>query len=225
MPNLIEALRAEMQPHARVHVSYGDLTGLTGVDPHAYLLLARYFDSVREESARLIRAQAIVFGSGLAAAVAAGFFTVYKPPFPYKAFSISAVAIAWLGIEPAKLSAWEALRAQLAVVSNELAALRAWLEQRLANADVDSAARALGLSVRTLQRRLRDAKTSFQKELDVARLDRARTRLEAEDEKLATIGRELGFVTHQHFTDWFRKVTGESPSDYRARHGRRDRGA
>lgn len=214
---LVAALRAEMQPHASPHASYADVRGLTGVDPDSYAALAHYFESVRGQSATRITAQAVVYGAGLAASVAVGFWEVYAPAFPYRAFVDPHAATAWLGLPPDSLASWEALRDAVARVPEELSALRSWLTANFKQPSLLTGARALGVSDRTLQRRLREAGTSFQKELDVVRSVEARARLEGRDDKLAQIAEELGFATHQAFTDWFRKQEGESPSEYRDR--------
>jgi hypothetical protein len=53
----------------------------------------------------------------------------------------------------------------VAEVPDELRALRAWLDGSLATATLAAAASALATTPRTLQRRLGEAATSFQREL------------------------------------------------------------
>lgn len=213
---LVEALYAEMLPHASPHVSYGDLSGLEVIDPEAFAVVASYLVSVHQISSTKITAQTVVYGTGLAASVAAGFFTTYGATFPYRAFADAAEAATWLGVPADALASWQSLRREVAACSAELAELRTWLSTHWRDATLDAAATALGVSERTLQRRLRDARTSFRKELDEARLARARTLLLTRDDKLASVADELGFASHQHFSDWFRKLEGLSPSEYRA---------
>ncbi len=141
---LVEALLAEMTPHASPHVSYGDLSGLVAIDPEAFATVASYLMSVREISATKITAQTVVYGTGLAATVAAGFFTTYGGKFPYRAFADAGEAAAWLGVAPEVLAAWRALRAAVAAACVELAELRRWLSTNAHDATLEDAAAALG---------------------------------------------------------------------------------
>lgn len=213
---LVEAMEAEMVPRAAPHVSYADLSGLVAIDPDAFSIVALYLGTVHERSATQITTQAVVYGSGLAATVAAGFFTTYGGAFPYRAFPDAAAAAAWAGVPSEVIASLSTLRDQVAAACAELAELRRWLAENAHVATLEDAASALRVSERTLQRRLQGARTSFRKELDDVRLARARTLLLARDEKLATLADELGFASHQHFSDWFKKLEGLSPSEYRS---------
>jgi AraC-like DNA-binding protein len=95
--------------------------------------------------------------------------------------------------------------------------LRTWLERAPKRPTVARAAEGLSVSCRTLQRRLVDHGTTFRREVAEARLSIARARLAHGEEKLASLAVDLGFASHQHFADWFKKHTGESPSEYRGR--------
>jgi AraC-like DNA-binding protein len=77
-------------------------------------------------------------------------------------------------------------------------------------------AKTLGLSQRTLQRRLTLDGTSVQRELLEHRLRRAQRALEG-DEPVTAIAFEAGFATPQHFSTAFKKFTGLSPTEWRAR--------
>lgn len=51
--------------------------------------------------------------------------------------------------------------------------------------------------------------------LERRRLDVARERIVADDDTLKEIAFALGFRHASHFTAWFRRQTGVSPSEYR----------
>lgn len=80
-------------------------------------------------------------------------------------------------------------------------------------------ARALGVSTRTLQRRLGERGTRFAALLDDARRERALAELERPDASIAEVAFVVGFADLSAFARAFRRWTGTSP----ARH-RRDRG-
>ncbi|MCK0536757.1 AraC family transcriptional regulator [Alcanivorax quisquiliarum] len=86
----------------------------------------------------------------------------------------------------------------------------------------DSIAAQLGLSGRTLHRRLASEGSSYQALLDDARLERARTLLTTTDTTHADIAVALGFGSAQSFTRWFRRRTGATPSNHRSAEGRPD---
>jgi AraC-like DNA-binding protein len=93
--------------------------------------------------------------------------------------------------------------------------LRAVLEAQLDGIGVKEAARALGLSDRTLQRRLREAGTSFQDELNGARIRAAQRLLLDSDMPITQIALEVGCASPQHFSTLFRRLAGASPSAWR----------
>ena len=74
------------------------------------------------------------------------------------------------------------------------------------------------MASRSLQRHLRTAGTSFREEIERARLDMARRLLEETTLKLETIGHRIGFRSAAHFTVFFGKRTGMTPSAYRRQH-------
>lgn len=112
------------------------------------------------------------------------------------------------------------VRAFLSVLPTEeglLSRLRAWVAQRLQEEpSLSDAARELGLGPRTLQRRLRDFGTSFQSELDSLRRQIGKQRVLVTP-SVGELAASLGFRDASAFTRAFRRWTGESPRDFRAR--------
>jgi AraC-like DNA-binding protein len=94
--------------------------------------------------------------------------------------------------------------------------LRALLAGELHDKPFATLARMLGVSGRTLRRRLRDAGTCFHAELKLARLRAARHQLVFTDIKIIALALELGFRSPQHFSTMFRRETGLAPSAWRA---------
>lgn len=95
--------------------------------------------------------------------------------------------------------------------------LRAHVEAASAATNLEEAARALALSTRTLQRALARRGTSFRTEQARGRLRAAEAMLLGGNEKIAAIARTVGCASVAHFTQLFRKSTGERPSEFRAR--------
>jgi AraC-like DNA-binding protein len=83
--------------------------------------------------------------------------------------------------------------------------------------DKTIAAEIIGVSPRTLQRRLEEERTSFHEVLEQLRLEKAKAMLEEPDLKLIEIAFELGYENPPSFTRAFRRWTGVTPSEYRCR--------
>lgn len=83
---------------------------------------------------------------------------------------------------------------------------------------VEEAARAGGLSPRTLERRFAsEAKTSWRKFVHSARMLRALELLAVPGTRVTDVAVELGFASFGAFSTAFQKFTGETPSAYRKR--------
>jgi AraC-like DNA-binding protein len=95
--------------------------------------------------------------------------------------------------------------------------LRRELAKDLANAAIVTTARALGLSVRSLQRRLEDEGLSFRDLLEEVRFERAAQLLTDTDDKIAAVAREAGFESESAFAAFFRRRSGLAPTEGRAR--------
>jgi AraC-like DNA-binding protein len=83
--------------------------------------------------------------------------------------------------------------------------------------DIHRTAEFLGVSVRTLQRRLAEAGITHESLVSRARLETAAAVLEETDTKILDIALDLGYSDHAHFTRAFRRWTGCSPQAYRRR--------
>jgi AraC-like DNA-binding protein len=77
------------------------------------------------------------------------------------------------------------------------------------------AAEALGLSVRTLQRRLAQEGLGFEQLLQADRLGKATVLLETTRATVLEIALELGYSDHAHFTRAFHRWRGIAPLAYR----------
>ena len=82
----------------------------------------------------------------------------------------------------------------------------------------ESIAHALNMSLRTLQRKLRDEGTTYKELLDSTRRDLATRYIERSTVSVSEITYLLGFSEPSNFSRAFRRWTGQSPSAYRASH-------
>jgi len=139
-------------------------------------------------------------------------------PIAIRAFESAEEALLWLSPKTAarELLAELSERAREAArAAPVLGVLRASLDGAKGRLALGAAARALGQSARSLQRKLRDEGTSFQAESAAAKVRAAKELLLHSDHKLAAIALEIG-CSPQSFSALFRRATGKSPSRWKA---------
>ncbi len=90
------------------------------------------------------------------------------------------------------------------------------LQIRGGSVSIDSTARAMDTSIRTLQRKLNCEGIDFRSLTNAARAERARELLRFTDVSVTNIAAELGYSTPANFARAFRNATGLSPSALRA---------
>jgi AraC-like DNA-binding protein len=210
--------RAPVQPGADAR--FDVVTDGRRIDRLSKLAFERYAKAavrrIREQQRRLLNRHAIIAPEGLIGTVMAGFFPLHELGDNYRLFHDAAVAFDWLG-RGGILAEVESLITEHLGEKREVLALRRWLAGHLDAPSVEVAARALALSARSLQRQLSQAGTSFRRELDRARVERASLRLLESDDQLEAIARHVGCSSLSAFSRVFRRATGESPRAYRAR--------
>jgi AraC-like DNA-binding protein len=81
--------------------------------------------------------------------------------------------------------------------------------------DIHRTAEAVGLSARTLQRRLAKAGESYHHSIESVRLDTSIRLLRDSDTRLIDIAAELGYADQANFTRAFRRWTGMGPRAFR----------
>ena len=211
------SLVIELGPPAEPHVSIVDASRIEGGDPTAFRMADGYIKRNRASLAQQVEKLALIRPAGLDGALVAGAYDVLTRPYPVSVFADAREAIAWLGIElaPALL---EQMHAEASSTPQEVGALRALLDRHLDGLPIASAAKQLGMSERTLQRKLADAGTTFKDEVADARVRAAKRMLVESDAPLTTIAFDVGCGSLQNFSALFRRRTGESPSAYRAKH-------
>jgi AraC-like DNA-binding protein len=218
------SLVLELAPPAVPHVSIVDCSRLAAGDPAAFKAADRYMRANRAMLERWVERLALIRPAGMGGALVAGAFEVLPRPYAVGVVEDAAAAVAWLAGEghadlgvgdvPAMLAD---IYAEASSTPHVVGALRAFLDMHLVDIELPAAAKALGTSERTLQRKLAEASTSFTDELADARIRAARRMLLDTEMSLTSIALEVGCASLQHFGALFRRKTGESPSAFRAR--------
>lgn len=90
-----------------------------------------------------------------------------------------------------------------------------WAQVLSGEGSIDSTARALDTSVRSLQRALSHDGTDFRELVNVVRVQRAKELLEGTQASITEISNELGYSAPANFARAFRKATGAAPQDFR----------
>jgi len=90
-----------------------------------------------------------------------------------------------------------------------------WAQVLSGEVRIDSTARALGSSVRSLQRELNRDGLEFRDMVSAIRVQRAKELLAGTRASVTEISTELGYSTPANFARAFRKATGLPPTEYR----------
>ncbi|MBX3190935.1 MAG: helix-turn-helix domain-containing protein [Labilithrix sp.] len=213
----------EVELGAAPHVSLVDARRAEGADPRGFGVLERYVRAHHEALGRAVTKLAIVRPDGIVGAITSGFFGVTPPPYPVSIFEDRARAIDWLGVADAERVLAELAREEERASGSPplLRDLRARLDARLDTATLARAAKALGVSERSLQRKLGEIGTTFQLEVNRARVRAAKRMLAETDAKLTQVAHDVGCASLASFSALFRRATGEAPSAWRESRRRR----
>lgn len=215
---LVEVLDVELPP-AAPHVSLVDASRLEATDPSAFTVLVRYMQEHEARFGQSVQRQALVRPEGVVGAIVGGFYSLLTGAYANRAFKEAPDALTWLGVPEATaaplLGRLGELVAEATGQSPLLRELHQVLRGRLVEANLGDVSRVMGMSERTLQRRLKEAGTSFQAELNAVQVRTAQALLRETDMKLTAVAVEVGCASLQHFSSLFRKRVGESPSTWR----------
>lgn len=213
----IDTLYASRAPR---YWSLVDLRALESVDEAGFEVLRQYVAKKRRRMGERLIRQAVLKRAGLVGAMVAGFYVQLEPQHPVRIFEALGPAVRWLDAPPslALHTLVSALKQPPRAMGELLPRLRQWLQEHRHRPNVEEAARRLGTSGRTLQRRLRERQTTFKDEVRRARVSFAEEMLRTTDWKLAAVALEAGFDSSQRLATSFRRHLGVTPSAFRARH-------
>lgn len=218
LTSLFELVDRTLQ-RAGEHVSLLDMRGLEHVDLAGFGLIGRYMSKHRSTLARRVIRHAVIRANGLLGAVVSGSYEIFAAPYPVSLFTELDQALDWLDppVDAAARERVVRLCEGAIGIPSLLTQLHSVLATDLDNAELPRAAATMGISARTLQRRLQELGTSFRAELDVTRIQEAQRRMLHSPAPLTEIAIDLGFSSLQNFSRQFRRVVGETPSAWRQR--------
>jgi len=222
LPELRALAPVVLAMHARARERYRavvDLRRISFIAEGVFEATAKYATRNQAKIKAAVERVALLRGDGLLGAVARGYFDVVPRPYPVGVFSDANEALAWLDCDRDR-STFDEIEAIVgrARAAGSLRELRDFLGAKRERTSLEAAARHLGLTPRTLQRRLREEGSSFQNELVAARLRAAQRLMLESDAPLTEIAFNAGFASPAHLSTQFRKALGEAPSAWRARH-------
>jgi AraC-like DNA-binding protein len=183
------------------------------VDVSGFVERARVATVARGRVARLV----VVLPAGLSGIVIGGAVALIAAPCRPMFASEIGPALASVGHE--HLAAYDAVD-QIAIDARGprliAARVRNELERNLVDVTVEACAAALHTSERTMQRRLREAGTSFGEQLRRARVGAAWELLRFSDLKIDAIAARVGLGTASRMSAVFRAEMGVTPTQFRA---------
>ncbi len=220
---MVAAVAAEEPGRSPVHKSIIDARRLTGVDPVAFHEFSRLMGVRGNELGPRVTHHAIVRPPGIVGATVSGFYYVTPTNFPnrIKVFDSMDEALRWMGFESGAaarvVATVDAMVEAIRAIPAALQSVRKLIGELHGKLTLREAARAAGVSARTLQSQLLAAGTSLRAETNTARVQWAQRLLDDTDHKITSIAFEVGCSSLQHFSTLFSKATGISPSAWRSR--------
>lgn len=204
---------AEREPH----FSLVDVRALTGVDYEAFDVFFRGIRARQPRFATSILKQGVLRPEGPVGAIVLGFYGLMTVRYPVKHFTALEDAIDWFDIDdrPRILSELGSMMTSVQGVPEIVARLRATMATIAVSASPTDLARELGMSRRTLQRRLESIGTSLRDEMHAYRIERTKVLLTDSNSSLISIAETVGFESVRTLNDVFRKHTGTTPREYR----------
>jgi AraC-like DNA-binding protein len=217
MARVTRAIEIAVAPDGEQRASLVDARRVESVIPATFDVLAHYVQSRLETLKRRVRAQALLRPAGFVGAAVAGFYEVLGQPYPTKVFTNPDQALVWLGAVEHRDVVLE-LDGCLDDGCDRgiLCSLRAHLNHNPGKACLGEAAAALGLSARSLQRKLRESSSSFQTELNLAQIRIAKRLMLDTDYEIKRVALEVGCSSASAFNVLFRRLERQAPSAWRS---------
>lgn len=195
------------------------LRHVAGVTMDSMATYLRYFRNDTRYLRSVVK-EAVVRPDGVVGVLAEGFYPAVPRRYPGKVFRSLGLAVEWLGFDESVLCDW--LDEVVTLEQRESAGtdpilheLEAALLAEGASASVGDIARSLGTSVRTLQRRVRRAGSTFETTRTHVYLEEAKRRLLLGDSDIKRIALDLGYASPARLTDAFQREYGVPPTRWR----------
>ncbi|MFZ5439751.1 MAG: helix-turn-helix domain-containing protein [Myxococcota bacterium] len=196
-----------------------DARGVAGIDALGFRRLLSYLMRT-QHSLRGVGSVTMVHGGGLVGVVTAGLLSVVRPPYPFFAVGVEQLREGFARVGVADLyEPTEDLYRRVGEAPEIVSTVQAVLHQH-PQATTEELADHLGLSARTLQRRLDAAGTSLREVRQQHLLRQAEELLAATTLDLDAIAAQLGLSSASHLVQHFRRVHAMTPGEWRARNRR-----
>lgn len=213
--DLTRLWRTDAERNRAPHTVLADLSTITSLSAGAFDALARYIVDEAERLSKIVTRAALAHPRGIVGAAVGGFFAVHSAPFATTTHLSRLEALQELGpFAQERAAAVAELVERLSVSTNEVEALDAYLRVNPTVTSLPEVARAIGVSPRTLQRRMAEAGTTFFDRLQSARIGQACEMLHDRGRTVTEVALSLGFKTTQHFSATFRARRGLSPTRF-----------
>jgi len=212
---VLDTIQSAPQPRTRPQAWLVDLSRLEVLDLRLFDELLQRVMAFLSASRGEITRQAVVGPDGMAGVVIAELFVKAAGAIPVCRFADAREALRWMGVaDHGLLAQLDQLRTGRDDASWLATRFRPCLDRARVGAMKD-VARQMGISPRTLQRRLLKLGTSFQNEVVQARVRRAMALMTTTNGPLKSIAFEAGYASPQHFSAAFRQHVGMSPGRWR----------
>lgn len=212
---MIPFLEVGAQSRFMGHASFVDGRAIESVDLLAFKKLLGYLIARRHAWGPNIRRQAMLHSGGVVGVTVAGAMQVVRPPYSFHCFeaAVAQEAFDWCGVEDLFLPV-EAVCRTLVSTPRVVRLVQSLFRTNglLSKAEI---ARKLGLSVRTLQRRLDDAGTSLRTERNRYLTLQIDELLAGTELDLDAIASRVGLASAAHLVRHFRKAHGMTPGAWR----------
>lgn len=210
-------LAGEAREDDGLYRSYLDVSRMTRVEDGVYQAFLRGVEPLIPALGKRVAMSAIVHSGTLGSAATAGYSQLLGSPWPVSVHTTPESAFNALGCEYES----ESLRTQLVYLLAHMAEAVA-IEERVRQAvahdltlDLAGCARLLGMSSRTLQRRLGERSHRFRSISEGERLAVAQRLLATTDASVLSVALEVGYSKVQTLAAAFRRKHGVSPTEWR----------
>jgi len=200
------------------HPVYLDLRAVESVAPSVFTVRAQVLSNVRKMMVRHTTKVAMVHAGGLVGATFVGIRAISPAPVPEEFFLDPHEALRWIDRDRDAdlIGEVERLRAEVLDPTLLLRDLHGVLE-REPRQTLQEAAKSLGMSDRTLQRRLAGEGTTFQQQQAQATVRAAQRLLLESCASITQVAVDLGYASPQQLATLFRRQVGEAPTSWRKR--------
>lgn len=197
------------------HTSLVDIRALEAVDLLAFERLLAYLHKRRDVWSPNVSRQVVLHAGGYAQAFVVGMFEFLRPGHQVLFFDEPRGAFEAIGASDV-FEELESVRQELLNIPEIVRRVQSALEAMPGKVTAAGVARALGMSTRSLQRRLNDAKSSLRIERQRRLLRQCERMLESTELDLDAIARQVGASSSSHLIALFRAHHGMTPGAFRA---------